>query len=153
MVLKLWNKIIAIILLITFPVMAFADDTPKIKPMNKGESAPFSGVLFNSSAVAQTIAEKEYNAEQCRLRIEHIEQKEKAKCDLLVATTKVEIDFLQKKYDSIMKIKDEEINRFQKLALEKPNKNSHWWFAGGMVAGIVTSVVIFYAAVEIKENN
>lgn len=150
---KLWNKIIAIILLITFPVMAFADDTPKIKPMNKGESAPFSGVLFNSSAVAQTIAEKEYNAEQCRLRIEHIEQKEKAKCDLLVATTKVEIDFLQKKYDSIMKIKDEEINRFQKLALEKPNKNSHWWFAGGMVAGIVTSVVIFYAAVEIKENN
>ena len=150
---KLWNKIIAIILLITFPVMVFADDTPKIKPMNKGESAPFSGVLFNSSAVAQTIAEKEYNAEQCRLRIEHIEQKEKAKCDLLVATTKVEIDFLQKKYDSIMKIKDEEINRFQKLALEKPNKNSHWWFAGGMVAGIVTSVVIFYAAVEIKENN
>jgi len=151
--LKLWNKIIAIILLITFPVMAFADDTPKIKPMNKGELAPFSGVLFNSSAVAQTIAEKEYNAEQCRLRIEHIEQKEKAKCDLLVATTKVEIDFLQKKYDSIMKIKDEEINRFQKLALERPNKNSHWWFAGGMFAGIATSVIIFYAAVEIKGSN
>ena len=57
--------------------MAFADDTPKIKPMNKGEMAPFSGVLFNSSAVAQTIAEKEYNAEQCRLRIEYLEQKEK----------------------------------------------------------------------------
>ena len=150
---KLWNKIIATILLVTFPVISFANDVPKIKPMNKGEVAPFAGVLFNSSAVAQTIAEKEYNAEQCRLRIEHIEQKEKAKCDLLVATTKVEIDFLQKKYDSIMKIKDEEINRFQKLALERPNKNSHWWFAGGMVSGIATSIIIFYAAVEIKGSN
>ena len=133
--------------------MAFADDTPKIKSMNQGEIAPFPGVLFNSAAVAQSIAEKEYNAEQCRLRIDHIEQKEKAKCDLLISTTKVEINFLQKKYDSIMIIKDEEINRFQKLVLEKPNKNSHWWFAGGMVAGIVTSVVIFYAAVEIGERD
>ena len=47
----------------------------------------------------------------------------------------------------------DEVNRFEKLALEKPNKNSHWWFAGGMVAGIVTSVVIFYAAVEIGERD
>jgi hypothetical protein len=59
--------------------MAFAQETPKIKPMNQGEVAPFSGVLFNSTAVAQSIAEKEYNAEQCRLRIQHVEQKEKAK--------------------------------------------------------------------------
>ena len=65
----------------------------------------------------------------------------------------MEIDFLKKKYDSILKIKDEEVERFQKLALEKPNKNSHWWFAGGMVTGIVTSVVIFYAAVEIGDKN
>ena len=150
---KLLNKIIAIILLVSFPTIIFANDLPKIKPMNKGETAPFSGVLFNSSAVAQSIAEKEYNAEQCRLRIDHLEQKEKARCDLLVATAKVEIDFLKKKYDSILKIKDEEVNRFQKLALERPNKNSHWWFAGGMVTGIVTSVVIFYAAVEIGEKD
>ena len=153
MVLKLWNKIIIIVLIIAFPVLTFASDTPKIKPMNEGEIAPFTGVLFNSAAIAQTVAEKEYNAEQCRLRIEHLEQKEKAKCDLLIATTKVEIDFLKKKYDSILKIKDEEVERFQKLALEKPNKNSHWWFAGGMVTGIVTSVVIFYAAVEIGDKN
>ena len=150
---KLWNKIITIILLVTFPVISFADDVPKIKPMNKGEVAPFAGVLFNSSAVAQTIAEKEYNAQQCRLRIQHLEQKEKAKCDLLVSTVKVEVDFLKQKYGSILKIKDEEVNRFQKLALERSNKNSHWWFAGGVVTGIVTSVVIFYAAVEIRESN
>ena len=150
---KLLNKIIAIVLLITFPILVFADETPKIKPMNQGEIAPFPGVLFNSSAVAQSIAEKEYNDEQCRLRIGYVEQKEDAKCRLLVTTTAVEIDFLKKKYDSILKIKDEEVNRLQKIALEKPNKNSHWWFAGGVIAGIVTSVVIFYAAVEIGERD
>ena len=150
---KLWNKIVAIILLMTFPMLVFADEIPKIKPMNQGEIAPFSGVLFNSAAVAQSIAEKEYNFEQCRLRIGHIEEKEKIRCDLLVSTVKVEVGFLQKKYDSILKIKDEEVNRLQKIALERPNKNSHWWFAGGIVAGIVTSIAIFYAAVGIRENN
>ena len=152
MVLTLLNKIIAILLLVTFPVLSFAD-APKIKPMNQGEIAPFPGVLFNSEAVAQSIAEKEYNSEQCRLRTAHLEQKEKIKCDLLVSTVKVEVDFLQKKYDSILKIKDEEVNRLQKLALERPNKNSHWWFAGGIAAGIITSIAIFYAAVEIRETN
>ena len=150
---RLLNEIVAIILLITFPLLVFAQETPKIKPMNLGEVAPFPGVLFNSAAVAQSIAEKEYNSDQCRLRTAHIEQKEKIKCDLLVSTVKVEVDFLKQKYDSILKIKDEEVNRLQKFALEKPNKNSHWWFAGGMVAGIVTSVVIFYAAVEIGERD
>jgi len=148
----LLNKIIAILLLVTFPALALAD-IPKIKPMNQGEVAPFSGVLFNSEAVAQSIAEKEYNADQCRLRIGHIEQKEKIKCDLLVSTVKVEVDFLQKRFDSILKIKDDEVNRLQKIALDRPNKNSHWWFAGGVVAGIITSIAIFYAAVEIRETN
>jgi len=147
------NKIIATILLMTFPILVFAQEAPKIKPMNQGEVAPFPGVLFNSTAVAQSIAEKEYNADQCRLRTAHIEQREKIKCDLLVSTVKVEVDFLQQKYNSILKIKDEEINRLQKFALERPNKNSHWWFAGGVVAGIVTSIAIFYAAVEIRETN
>jgi len=133
--------------------LVFAQETPKIKPMNQGEIAPFPGVLFNSAAVAQSIAEKEYNAAQCRLRTAHIEQKEEIRCDLLVSTVKVEVDFLKQKYDSILKIKDEEVNRLQKFALERPNKNSHWWFAGGVVAGIVTSVVIFYAAVEIGERD
>jgi hypothetical protein len=151
--LKLLNKIAAIILFMTFPILVFADETPKIKPMNQGEIAPFSGVLFNSTAVAQSIAEKEYNTEQCRLRTAHIEQKEKVKCNLLVSTVKVEVDFLQQKYGSILKIKDEEVNRLQKFALERPNKNSHWWFAGGVVVGIITSVVIFYAAVEIGERD
>ena len=63
------------------------------------------------------------------------------------------MSFLKEKYDSILKIKDEEVNRLQKFALERPNKNSHWWFAGGVVAGIITSIAIFYAAVEIKETN
>ena len=151
--LKLLNKTMAIILLMTFPALTFADDVPKIKPMNQGETAPFVGVLFNSAAIAQSIVEKEYNAEQCRLRTAHIEQKEKVKCDLLVSTVRVEVDFLQKKYDSILKIKDEEVIRLQKFALERPNKNSHWWFAGGVAVGIITSVVIFYAAVEIGERD
>ena len=149
---KLLNKIVAIILLVTFPMLAFAD-TPKIKPMNLGEIAPFPGVLFNSEAVAQSIAEKEYNTEQCRLRIGYIEQKEGAKCRLLVTTSIAEMSFLKQKYDSILKIKDEEANRLQKFALERPNKNSHWGFAGGVVAGIITSVAIFYAAVEIGERD
>ena len=38
------------------------------------------------------------------------------------------------------------------IVKDNPNDHNHWWLAGGVFAGIVTSIVIFYAAVEIKEN-
>jgi len=66
-----------------------------------------------------------------------------------MATIQASFDALKEQNTSLLKIKDAEILRLQELALKNPNENSHWWLGGGIVIGIVTSITIFYAAVEV----
>ena len=44
--------------------------------------------------------------------------------------------------------KSEEIDRLQNLIKKDPNDHTHAWFAGGLVAGILLSIGIYYAAAE-----
>jgi len=146
--LKLWTTTITTISLVLFSLNVHADELPEMTDMSKGQKAPFSGTLFNVPAIAQIITETENSKQQCALQKNYIESREKAKCDLTVSNVQASLSVLQQKYNSILDIKNEEIERLNKIALDRPNKNSHWWFAGGTAVGIVTSVVIFYAAVE-----
>jgi hypothetical protein len=50
-----------------------------------------------------------------------------------------------------MEIKNDEIDTYRELALEQPNKNNHWWMAGGVVAGIGLTLGTLYAASEIMK--
>jgi len=133
------------------PSLTFAQEAPKVVTVTKGQPAPFAGTLLNPAAVAHTIADKESTVAQCKLTQTYIEKREKASCDLMVGSIQASLDALKGKHDSILMIKNEEIERLHKIAADRPNQHNHWWFAGGLVAGIVTSVVIFYAAVEVSD--
>ena len=129
--------------------LAHAQSAPKVVTLAKNQKAPFAGTLLNPAAVAHTIAEKESVANQCALAKQYVEERGAAKCDLLVKTAETRLESVRLERDSIMGIKDEEIERLRKMALDRPNRHNHWWFAGGVVAGIVTSITIFFASVEV----
>jgi len=131
------------------PTLAHAQATPKVVTLAKDQKAPFAGTLLNPAAVAHTIAEKEGVANQCKLVQEYVEKREKTKCDLLINIASARLDASKTAYDSILRIKDKELERLSQVALSRPNKYNHWWFAGGVVVGIVTSITIFYASVEV----
>jgi len=139
---------IAISILAFLPSVAFAG--PKVKTLATGEKAPFAGTLMSPEAVAQIIAETETARDECKLRESFAQDREKAKCDLTVSNVQASLDALTGKHQSIMDIKNNEIERLNKIALDRPNRYNHWWFAGGVVAGIATSIAIFYAAVEVS---
>jgi len=125
--------------------------SPRVVTLRQGQKAPFAGTLLNPAAAAHTIAEKENIVSQCKLTKDYIEQKEKARCDMLIGSIQASLDASRYKYDAITKIKDDEIERLSKIAMDQPNRYNHWWAAGGFVAGIITSVTIFYAAVEVTK--
>ena len=67
------------------------------------------------------------------------------------------IDLLQVQYDTLYKThnqllvqKEKEINQLNEIIKDEIDDHSHWWFAGGIVLGIVLSIGIFYAAVEVQ---
>ena len=141
--------------LLAFPLPLLANPPaelppqPKILGIQKGEPAPFSGVLLNPLAAANIFSEKNYSIVECDLRVKYAVEKELARVNLLLETTKVSMDAMDKRYSSIIQIKDKEIERLSAIAVGAPNDYSAWWAAGGVLVGIGLTLAVVYAVKEI----
>ena len=138
--------ILILTLTLVFPAYTFAQEIPKVTDIQEGQPAPFTGTLLNPPAAAQIIADKENTKAECKLQYDYIKQREKAKCDLLLGNANASLTAINKKYEAVVKIKDEEIQRLQDIALERPNDYSMWWYAGGFLSGIVMCLGVLYVA-------
>ena len=85
---------LALSLLLTFPAVVFANPPEEAKAtgIEKGEVAPYSGVLLNSLAASQLFTEKNYSGIECDLRVKYELQTEMARMQLLLDTTKASLD-------------------------------------------------------------
>ena len=92
------NKIIASMLTfgLVFPAPIFAQDTEegKYTHLAAGETAPFAGVLFNPTALAELLSDKTYSDEECDLEIEY--QVSRARSEM-----QLQLDSLQISYDAL----------------------------------------------------
>ena len=137
----------------TLPVVVFAQETEqegRLTTINMGEPAPYSGILLDSIAIAKINVDKKYSLLKYDLQMDLEIKKIKAGYDLQLATLQSQHNSLEDKHVSLLQIKNDEISRLRDLLKDNPNDYNHWWLAGGVAVGILTSIAIFYAAVEIK---
>ena len=127
------------------------EEKPKVAEIMKGQKSPFDGILYNYLADAQMSASREKEELECELTTSYLIRREKAKCDLAVNSAKVSLASTQKRYEAILNIKDNEINRLTKIAMNNPNSYNNLYFSGGVIIGVGLSVLIFYAAVQIEK--
>ena len=83
------------------------------------------------------------------MRIEYAVQKEILRLNLLLETSQATVESMDKKYTSLLDIKDQEIKRLGKVASEI-NDWSSLWYVGGIITGVVLSVAIVYAVKEVN---
>ena len=133
-------------LIILIPVNSYSN--PKVAEIKQGQKAPYNGILYDYEANAVLLASKEKGQLECSLQLKHSAAKEKAKCEMLTSTVKASLGATEKKYDAILKIKNDQIDHLEKITLEQPNAYNNWWFAGGFLSGVALSMGIFYAAVQ-----
>ena len=145
------KQLLSIFLVILFAFPAWAQEGV-ITEIQKGQQAPFTGVLMDAKAAAKVLTEQKYTAEECRLEMDREIELLRAKLELDLKITNAKLAGSEERLAQILEIKNEEIGRLQELALERPNDNSHWWLAGGVLGGIVLSIAVFAVAVEIKSN-
>jgi ABC-type transport system substrate-binding protein len=142
---KAISFILISILVLLQPLSALAQ-SPTVTDLEKGQTAPYSGVLFNPEAAAQLLAQQKYADAECELKIDLEIDKLGAQMDLINESLKASLRATENKYESIIDIKDDEINRLTDLAMESGGNYSHWWAAGGFIVGAFVSLGIFYAA-------
>jgi len=154
------NKLIAIVLcaLLAFPsaVLANAPVPPEVPKydlgnftvLQKDQQAPFSGFLFDQESVAKILAEIEFSTLELELKHDFELRKSEALWQLKLDNAVAANESLQEQSKSLNKIKDDEISRLREISLKQPSDYYHWWFAGGVVGGILLSLGVFYAAAE-----
>lgn len=143
------KKTIALLLLFSFPATA---NELVIEGIQKGQKAPFSGVIMDAESAAKVISEREYEIKKCDIKIEHEKKKKDSICDLKTSILDAKLESEKEKNKQIRSIKDEEIKRLTKVIEETSADYSEWWFVGGFVAGILTSIGVFYAAVKTSQG-
>jgi len=143
--------IIFMFVLVPFQVQA-QELEGQVTALSLNEKAPFSGVLLDPIAAAKMIVNQKYLRAEIELELRKEFQKELSDKRLSFDLLKVDYDSLKKIYEETLLIKNEQINDLS-IFLEKEisNDNNHWFTFGGMIAGIVLSVAVFYASVEIAK--
>jgi hypothetical protein len=141
--------LISCFILLSTPTVGVAAEG-RVASLTEGESAPFTGVLFDETFAARLIAEEEHKQIECDLKIKFEIEKMEAKHALEMGNVQATLDSLRSQHSALIDIKEQEVKRLHALALKNPNDNANWWFGGGVAVGIITSIVIFYAAVEVQ---
>tara|TARA_Y100000593_G_scaffold4019_1_gene7955 strand:- start:97544 stop:97981 length:438 start_codon:yes stop_codon:yes gene_type:complete len=142
------KKVITFITIFLFTTTSFATES-KIEVINKGTPAPYTGVLIDSKTGAKILAEKEFAKERCQVEVEHEKQKAESKCELEKTREVSDKEFELAKTKVLLEASEKENERLTKVVEETSEDYSAFWFVGGTLSGILLSVGIFYASVQI----
>ena len=135
-------KIVAFIMCFLFPLAAFADG--KIASIKETQKAPFTGFLFDATAFAKIEADKQTLIEKYELEKKLLVEKCAAEKDFLNKTCVNEKDALGKSYDVVLKGKDEEITRLNKIIEDMRPPNRGLWIGIGAAAGVAITLSTVY---------
>lgn len=82
---------------------------------------------------------------QCELKILYEREQERVRNQFEIDKLTLRIETLTKQHEELGDIKDREIERLTKAALDRPNDYTVWWAAGGFTVGIVLTLSIMFA--------
>jgi len=133
------------------PSMAKAQEADgQVVSISKGEPAPFAGILLDPITAAKINTDKRYSLLESELKLDYETKKIIADYELSIGLLRVEHTSYKASSESILVHKNEELKRLQELVKDDPNDYTHWWLFGGIAIGILTSIAIFYASVEVS---
>ena len=153
-------KLLSVILcfsLIFLPMVVKAEEVKlngQVTSLKLGQKAPYAGILLDPTAASKMFVDQKYAKLEIELSLRKEFARQLADKRLAFDLLKVEHDSLKKIHQETLKIRDQQINALD-IALKKElgkNDNSEWWLAGGVVIGIVLSIAVFYASVEVVKK-
>ena len=151
------KKIISCIMcLVMFliPLHANADELEgTVTSLSIGDPAPYAGILLDPIAASKMLVDKKYLRIELELELRKEFQKDLAEKTMAYNLLRVDHDSLKKIHEETLVIKEKQISDLNVLLREEMNKEDYteWWIIGGVAIGILLSLGVFYASVEIAK--
>lgn len=157
---RLRFKILSVLLsflLVVLPTALKAQETElqgQVTSLKINQKAPYAGILLDPVAASKMIVDKKYLRLEVELDLRKEFAKQLADKRLAFDLLKVEHDSLKKIHQETIKLKDQQITSLDAALKTEMGKsdNSQWWLAGGVVMGILLSIAVFYASVEVSKQ-
>ena len=157
---RLRFKILSVLLsflLVVLPTALKAQETElqgQVTSLKINQKAPYAGILLDPVAASKMIVDKKYLRLEVELDLRKEFAKQLADKRLAFDLLKVEHDSLKKIHQETIKLKDQQITSLDAALKTEMGKsdNSQWWLAGGVVVGILLSIAVFYASVEVSKQ-
>lgn len=153
----MFRKIFTIFLVICFICVSTSaasqeleNEVGKVASINAGDEAPFSGILLDSIAGAKFIAKSKYCSEELELKIKKEFETELVNKQLAMDLLRIQYNTLKNTHEQFLVQKEKEIVQLNEIIKDEVQDHSHWWFAGGILAGVLLSIGIFYTAIEVQ---
>ena len=138
------------ILIIFIPVQVQAQELEgKVSSLSLDEPAPYAGVLLDPIAASKMIVEQKYLRSEIELTLRKEFQEELANKRLAHDLLQIDYTSLLKVHEETLLLKNNHINDLNLLLKEETGSNTELWALGGVIVGIVLSVTVFYASVEV----
>ncbi len=156
----MWNKVLAFflaVLIILIPIEVSGQEIENLEgqvtALGLNEKAPFAGILLDNVAASKMIADKKYAALELELELRKEFAKQFADKKMAFDLLSADHTSLLKTHEELLRVKNAQIDDLNKFIKDEIGPDySSLWFAGGVLAGILVSVAIFFAAVEIRDH-
>lgn len=136
----MWNKIIVLcICLVCFPSYA---GEGKFTFIQETEPAPFVGTLFDPTATARILADSKFIKEEYELRLGFELAKQQKSFDLELEQLQISLDTEKQKYETILAIKEQQIEDLNTLLAKKPGGAALQGYLGGFLVGAATTLLV-----------
>ena len=155
------NKLISLLcafLIALSPVVAHAEngstasidtktiDLGKVTQLRKGQHAPFAGVLLSDIVAAKLFADLKFTEKECKLRLTRELEINTLQLSSQIEALKLRIDIETNRSNSLLAVKDERIKYLEENWRPTPwYESGEFWFAMGVVGGILITVSAGYA--------
>ncbi len=140
--------------MIVTPLQVSAEELQgTVTSLSVDDPAPYAGILLDPIAASKMMIDKKYLRIELELQLRKEFQKELAEKSMAYDLLRVDHDSLRKIHEETLLVKERQINDLNLLLKEEMSKESHteWWILGGVAIGIVLSLGVFYASVEIAK--
>jgi len=122
------------------------DEIGDYESMEKGEKAPYDGLLFTNEGIIKIITNKHLEIDKLKLEKDTELKKLQLDLDILKKQHDLETKITKDLNDNLLKLKQDRID-----SLENSKKWDDVKIFGALSLGILLSVSIFYAAVQITK--
>ena len=151
------KKIISCFVVLTMfllPIQAKAEELQgTVTSLALDERAPYAGILLDPVAASKMLVDQKYLRIEIELELRKEFQKDLAEKTMAFDLLKVDHSSLKKIHEQTLIVKERQISDLNLLLKEEMSRDDHseWWIFGGVTIGILLSLGVFYASVEIAK--